>query len=434
MTDAPEVLLHGTDGSPQESATELPWIISSDDHVIEPPHLFERWLPASYRDRGPRIVTAPVIEVPQTGVGVPYVPGTPGEGGPQADWWHFEDTIQGIPQVMACVGYAPEDFSIRPMQFAEMRPGCYDPAERLADMDIAKIERSLCFPNYPRFAGQRFTEATDKDLGLACVRAYNDWMVEEWCGDSNGRLIPLIIIPMWDAQLAADEIRRNAARGVRALTFTELPGNLGLPSIHNKARYWDPMFQACDETGVVICMHIGSGSKMLATSDDAPNAVPSTLLSLNAFMAMADWLLSGTLVRFPNLKIAFSESQVGWMPFLLERLDRVFETGQGWMKDLPPEITEPPSTQVPGRVYGCFYDDMVGVDQRHVIGVTQMVFETDYPHQDSTWPHSFELVKEISKVVPRDELEMLIRTNAIDLFDLDPGDLRPEHAKAGASS
>ena len=142
-----------------------------------------------------------------------------------------------------------------------MRKGCYDPTARLADMDEGRIERSLCFPNYPRFAGQLFSEAKDKELALACVEAYNDWMIEEWCGDSGGRLIPLGIVPLWDPQLAAAEVRRNAARGQKAITFTELPANLGLPSIHDRAATGIRCSPACDETATVICMHIGSGSR-----------------------------------------------------------------------------------------------------------------------------------------------------------------------------
>jgi predicted TIM-barrel fold metal-dependent hydrolase len=156
--------------------------------------------------------------------------------------------------------------------------------------------------------------------------------------------------------------------------------------------------------------------------------VTTALTSLNAYMAMADWLLSGTLLRFPNLKIAFSESQVGWMPFLLDRLDRVFTNSGAW-SDLDPVLTELPSSQVPGRVFGCFFDDMVGVDARHQIGIEQLVFETDYPHQDSTWPHTPELVAEIGARVTPEELEMLVRSNAITMLDLEPGDLRPVHLR-----
>ena len=121
--------------------------------------------------------------------------------------------------------------TMSPITYDEMRPGCYEPKARLEDMDINWVEASLSFPTFPRFCGQTFLEAKDRELAEACVYAYNDWMVEEWCGDSGGRLIPLTLIPLWDADLAAAEVRRNAARGVRAVCFSEIPPHLG-PAEH----------------------------------------------------------------------------------------------------------------------------------------------------------------------------------------------------------
>jgi predicted TIM-barrel fold metal-dependent hydrolase len=344
------------------------------------------------------------------------------------DHWVYDGRRYPSSGLSAVAGKSKEEFSPEPLPYSEMRPGCYDSKARLADMDRAGILASLCFPTVTRFCGQLFMEASDHEFGFACLQAYNDWMIEEWCGDSGGRLIPLGIVPLWDPQLAAEEVRHNAARGQRAITFTELPANLGLPSIHDKDRHWDPLFAACDETHTVICMHIGSGSVMQRTSKDAPPGVTTALTSLNAYMAMTDWLLSGTLLRFPHLKIAFSESQIGWMPFLLDRLDRVVTNAGAW-SGLDPLVVEPPSTQVPGRVYGSFFDDMVGIEMRHLIGVEQLCFETDYPHQDSTWPDTPQLVREIAARVSAAELELLMRGNTITMLDLDPGDLRPEHRR-----
>ena len=251
------------------------------------------------------------------------------------------------------------------MTYEEMRPGCYQQRPRLDDMDLNWVEASLCFPTFPRFCGQTFLEADDKDLALLCVQAYNDWMVEEWCAGSGGRLVPLCLIPLWDAGLAAAEVRRNAARGVKAVCFSELPSNLGLPSVHDADRYWDPFVAACDETGTVICMHSGSGSKMPSTSPDAPPAVSSTLTHELAEGSLADWLFSGLLVRYPNVKLTYSEGQIGWIPYILTRADRVWEHNRGWSdsRDLVPE---PPSTYYWGRIYGCFFDDAAGlaVDRR----------------------------------------------------------------------
>ena len=125
--------------------------------------------------------------------------------------------------------------TLSPITYDEMRPGCYEPKARLEDMDVDHVEASLCFPTFPRFCGQTFAEAQDKDLALACVRAYNDWMVEEWCGDSGGRLIPLCIVPLWDVELAAAEVRRNAARGCAPRSRSrEIPAKLGLPTLHSR--------------------------------------------------------------------------------------------------------------------------------------------------------------------------------------------------------
>jgi predicted TIM-barrel fold metal-dependent hydrolase len=402
--------------------SDLPWVISVDDHVVEPPTVWTDRLPASVHDRCPRVIqdTCETIINPDTKAAT-Y---KKGGDGPLIDWWAYEDVLRPMPQVMACAGFPPEEMTLAPIPYSKMRPGCYDRDARIADMDINRTERSLCFPSFSRFAGQIFMEAKDMDLALLGVRAYNDWMVEEWCGPSGGRLIPLCLIPLWDAKAAAIEVRRNAARGCTAVAFTELPEYLGLPTIHDADGYWDPFFDACNETGTTINMHIGSGSKMPTSSSDAPQAVGVALTSLNAYMSMADWLLSGVLARYPKLKIAFSESQVGWMPFLMSRVDHVYMNSGAWVK-VNPAITELPSSYIPGRVFGCFFDDMVGVDARYEIGIGQLVFETDYPHQDTTWPNTPDLVRRIGERVKPGELEMLVRTNAITMLGLDPTSLVP---------
>jgi predicted TIM-barrel fold metal-dependent hydrolase len=396
---------------------QLPWVISIDDHVVEPPTLWGDRLPARLRDRGPRVERDTYEIIRGRGIGGMRI--VKGGNGPMTDWWLYEDLAKTIPQVTASAGFPPEQWSVGPIGYDEMRPGCWQVPARLADMDVNHTERSMCFPLIPRFGGAMFLEAKDKDLAWLCVQAYNDWMIEEWCGESAGRLIPLCLIPLWDPGLAAAEVRRNAARGCRAVVFTELPANLGLPSLHDVDRYWDPLLDACNETGTVVCMHIGSGSVMPTTSADAPAAMGPALTSLNAYMAMTDWLLSGALVRFPRLKIAFAESQIGWMPFLMERLDMMFAKSRAWI-ELDPSVTEPPSSYVAGHVYGCFFDDMVGIDMRDRIGIEQLVFEIDYPHQDTTWPDSMKLVSEIAERVSPEELEKLVRTNAIEMLDLDP--------------
>lgn len=237
--------------------------------------------------------------------------------------------------------------------------------------------------------------------------AYNDWIVEEWSASSGGRLIPVCLVPLWDPELAADEVRRNAPRGVRMVSFSELPAYLGLPSIHDPDRHWDPFFAACDETNTVICMHIGSASHLSSTSKDAPLGVRAALTPLNSMMSLTDWLLSGVLARFPNVKIAYCESQIGWIPFMLERIDRLFQRSEAWSQ-FDESITELPSSYVPGRVFGCFFEDDFGLSVRSSIGISQITFEIDYPHQDTTWPNSRAVVERMAQQVTPEELELVV--------------------------
>ena len=338
---------------------ELPKIISVDDHVIEPATVWTDRLPSKYRDVGPRIVRAPVKEITFIGGKFTAIPGDPGDVPLRASWSTGGSTrtcavrSPGSTARSASTATRSRSRASRTTTCGQVRTSCPSGSPTWT---INHVEASLCFPTFPRFCGQTFTEASDKELGLLCVQAYNDWMVDEWCGTSGGRLIPLVIVPLWDAELAAAEVRRNADRGVHAVCFSEIPPNLGLPSIHDKDGYWLPFFEACNETGTTINMHIGSGSKMPSTSPDAPPAVGSTLTFANCCFSMTDWLMSGLFTTFPDLKIAYSEGQIGWIPYILERADVVWNENRGW-GGIADKVLEPPSELFRRHVYGCFFDD-----------------------------------------------------------------------------
>jgi predicted TIM-barrel fold metal-dependent hydrolase len=395
-------------------ADDFPKIVSVDDHVVEPAHVWERWLLAKHRDKAPRVERRGIGTMRHVGGGTYEQTFDP--DGPQADCWVYEDLVYIQKRHVAAVGFDRDEMTMSPMTYDEMRPGCYDPKARVDDMELNWVEASLSFPSFPRFCGQTFLEAKDRELAEACVYAYNDWMVEEWCGDSGGRLIPLPIIPLWDAELAAAEVRRNAARGAHAVCFSEIPAVLGLPSIHTGD--WDPFFAACAETRTVVCMHIGSSSKMPATSADAPVAVAATLSFGNAMSSLTDFLFSGVLVRFPDLKLAYSEGQIGWIPYILERADDVWLEHRAWggVRDIVPE---PPSTYYYRQVFGCFFRDRHGIESLQTVGVDNTTFETDYPHTDSTWPHTKKVAQELMAGLPDDVVYKLVRGNAIRMLELD---------------
>ena len=398
-----------TEKESKASKTEIPMIISVDDHLVEPPHLWQTWLPNKFKEKGPRVERRRLGEMLWGGGSKMYEYELDAPDAPWCDIWFYEGLVYPNKRHVAAVGFTREEMTMSPITYDEMRPGCYEPKARVQDMISNHVEASLSFPTMPRFCGQTFAEAEDRELALACVKAYNDFMVEEWCGDSNGALLPLIIIPLWDADLAAAEVRRNAERGCRAVCFSEIPPNLGLPSIHTG--YWDPFFQACQDTETVVCMHIGSSSKMPAASPDAPPAVAASLSFNNAIASLSDFLFSGVLVRFPTLTLAYSEGQIGWLPYILERVDDVWREHRAWggVADIVPE---PPSTYYYRQVFGCFFRDKHGLNSLNEVGVDNITFETDYPHTDTTWPDTKEVAEEMMGHLPQDVVWKIVRGNA----------------------
>ena len=389
----------------------IPKIISVDDHVVEPPDLWSSRLPEKFRERGPRVVRE------RGAMDHATLQWTPSDDGGEADVWYYDGLRSPLNRLSAAVGLGELGFGHT--TFDEIHPGAWKQKERLETMDENHVEASLCFPNtLPRFCGQTFMEADDKELALLCVKAYNDWIIDEWCaGDAKGRLIPLTILPLWDVDLCVEEVRRSASRGSFAIAFSENPYPLGLPSIHSKA--WDPLFAVCEETETVVCMHIGSSSKMPQTTPDAPFIVSSTLTFQNAMGSLIDFVFSGTLERFPKMTIAYSEGQVGWMPYVFERMDKLWEERSDnsfgtWLKN-------PPTSYLDGRVYGCIFDDESGLAARDRIGMDRITFEVDFPHADTTYPHTEAIATKICEKAGLSEAETyaLMRGNAIRGFGLE---------------
>jgi predicted TIM-barrel fold metal-dependent hydrolase len=394
--------------------TVLPRFISVDDHVLEPQDLWWSRLPARLRESGPHVRR-------ERGVIVETLRGrwSLTDDGVWADVWYYDDMVRPVQRGWAQSGFE-EDDQTRPVTYDEVLPGAFQRAARLAEMDRNHTDASLCFPGVCRFSGQMFLPRKDKDIALVCLQAYNDWMIDEWCGTERpARLLPLTVVPLWDAELAAAEVRRCAAKGSHAITFPECPPGLGLPSIFSHD--WDPLFIACEETDTVLNLHVGSGASTMTSSDDAPADEAICFFYINSAIAFTDWLYSGVLEDFPGLRVVLSEGQVGWMPFALQRIDNT------WKKVTARSIVDGrraknlPSSSVPGRVFGCIFDDLQGLKDRDVIGIDQIMIETDFPHSDSTYPHSKKLVTELVTEARLDDAEILqlVRSNAIRVYGLD---------------
>jgi predicted TIM-barrel fold metal-dependent hydrolase len=400
---------------------EIPESISVDDHGVEPPDLWTARLPERFRDRGPRTQRIKGRVTGSAGGGFLKVAEAPDD--PSAQWvdvWTYEDFAGAIPSGMMQVHHLRDLLFHNLTTYDNIPPGVWQQEARLADMDLNHCEASLMFPTVPRFCGQTFLEASDKDVALACVRVYNDWMLDEWCaGAGYGRLLPMTLIPLWDAELAAAEVRRCAAKGACSIAFSECPPWLGLPSIFSG--YWDPVWQACEDTGAVVNMHIGSSSKFgEPRGNDVPAFVGKSMSFQNALLCMGDWLASGLLERYKTLRICMSEGQVGWMPFVAGRFDNEWELKDLWERDLHERVPNLPSTYIKGRIYGCIFDDLVGLKLRDEIGMSQIMWENDYPHGDTSFPNSKLMAEKLVSAAGLNEHEtwQLMRGNAIDCYGL----------------
>ncbi|HVN50666.1 MAG TPA: amidohydrolase family protein, partial [Acidimicrobiales bacterium] len=281
---------------------------------------------------------------------------------------------------------------------------------------------SMCFPSFPGFSGRLFAAAEDKDLALAVLQAYNDWHVDEWCGSHPGRFIPMGLPVLWDPELAADEVRRLAAKGVHSVTFTENPKALGYPSFHDPS--WDPLWRALCDEGVVLSIHLGSSGQLAVTAPDAPIDVMITLQPMNICAAAADLLWSRVIKEFPDIRIALSEGGTGWIPYFLDRLDRTYDmhhlwTGQDFGGRMPSEVFRE-------HFLTCFIADPVGIQLRQQIGLDNIAWECDYPHSDSSWPEAPEELARVAAGVPDAELNKITHENAMRWYSYDPFSVRPE--------
>jgi len=368
-------------------------LVSVDDHCVEPANVFDGRMPARYADRAPRIVEKDGNQI-----------------------WVFEGESASYLGLNAVAGRPPDEWGLNPTRYDEMRRACWDIDERVRDMSADGLLAQLCFPTFPQFCGQYFNRQKDKDLVVATIRAYNDWNIEVWAGSHPGRQIPCALVPLWDAELAAKEIRRVALMGCHSVAFSENPYKLGYPSLHSD--HWEPFFAACADEATVICTHLGSSSEIPVTSPDAPMDVSVVLVPTTLQHTAVDIVWSGVFGRYPSLKWALSEGGIGWVPYILERMDYTYKrhscwTGSNFGGKLPSEVFRE-------HVITCFIEDHAGIENRHHMNLDFICLESDYPHSDSSWPRTPEQVAEFMAPLDPTEVDKITHLNALRHFQFDP--------------
>ncbi|WP_174278423.1 amidohydrolase family protein [Sphingomonas bacterium] len=367
-------------------------IASVDDHICEPPTMFDQHLSVQHK------AIKPEIRKDEKG----------------ADFWLFEGRRAGTIGLNAVVGRMREEYGCEPISFDQMRKGAWDIHARIEDMNANGILASLNFPSVVTFDGSLFHKFEDKNNALTLLRAYNDWHIDEWCGSYPGRNIPNAIVPYWDVAATVAEIERVAAKGCHAISFSDNPSLRGQPSIHSD--HWEPLWKACADNDVVINIHIGSGAAAPHASMDSPIDAWIVTMPISIVNSAADWLWLKAIQRYP-LKIALSEGGIGWIPYFLERADFTYEHHRAWTysdfgKKRPSEVFRE-------HFMTCFIDDVFGLKNIDAIGEDNVSYECDYPHSDSVWPDSADLLLKSVSVLSDPVIDKVTHLNALGLYQFD---------------
>ncbi len=363
-------------------------IISADSHVNPAKDLWTRSAPQKLKERVPRVETTP-----------------------NGDMWIVDQQVSGGIGLDASAGRKAEDFKPVGLSYKDMRPGSYDPAARLADMDQDGVDAEVLY-----FGGPVTQYPKDPELRMYILRTYNDWMVE-LSKAAPGRLVGLGHVPLVDLDEGLTELKRIAALGLRGFHVNPFPDDQGGKPLHDPA--YEPFWSLIEETGLPCSFHIvGPRGMAITRLMDPTPGVKETFISL-APISMTELLstltFTGILERHPKMRFVLVESGVGWIPYFLQRMDQVFDKHRFWTKAV---IKEKPSSYWYRQGYATFIQDMVGVAERHRCGLKNIMWSTDYPHSDSTWPHSRQALEEHFTGVPAEERRMIAGGNAGGLYGL----------------
>jgi predicted TIM-barrel fold metal-dependent hydrolase len=364
-------------------------LFSVDDHIVEPAGVWVDRVPAKLRERVPH-----VIEV---------------DGRQKWVWDGGEEATMGL---NAVAGKPREQWGMEPARYDDMIPGCYDPHERAKDLLSNGIFASVAFPTLPGFAGRKFQTFPDQDLAVTCVRAWNDFVLDEWCAAKPDLFVPMTIAPVWDVELAVVETERTLELGTKALAWVEDTANLGLPGYHSD--YWDPLFALCEEAGLPVCMHI-SGAAPVVTLEGLVPMVEIAAAFTHAARSSVNMMVSPIPRKFPGIKLVWSEGGIGWITAAIERADRQWDRHKYWTHI--PDADVLPSDVAKRNMWFCMIEEPLGLQYRHDFTVDRILWESDYPHADTPFPHTQAACKALFADVPDDEVAAITHRNAEALFD-----------------
>jgi predicted TIM-barrel fold metal-dependent hydrolase len=381
-------------------------ILSSDSHVFEPPDLWSTRIDRAFRDRAPRIERIDgadeiVIEADQVLSGIGLI----SNAGARFD--------------------APETISGRG-RFDDVPRGGYDPEQHLADMRLDGVAGEVLYPSQGLF----YFRIKDTPLMSAIFRAYNDWLAE-FCTTDPARLKGIAMVNVDDVQEGIRELERCARMGLAGAMITEYP----LDHRRYDQPDYEPFWAAAESLGMPLSLHTATRREGKIRGAGAKTLRDATSRSTKAFypaMSMCDMIFSGVFERHPRLTLAIVEFELSWAPNVLaamdytyrERHEEAFHRFKGDMR---------PSDFFHRNVVLSFQEDAIGIRLRDVIGVDNMMWGSDYPHSESTFPQSRKILAEILSGVPHDEQAKIVGSNTARVYGFDAPRLARDHTAFSAS-
>jgi predicted TIM-barrel fold metal-dependent hydrolase len=355
-------------------------LISADSYVVPLPSFWREYLPARLRDRAPSI-----------------------ESTDEGDFTVFEGRRTPVMAINSIAGKSRDRQGFTYSRFADQLPGGHDPAARIADQDRDGIAAEVLYGGGP-------LATEDRELHDASHRAYNDWLAD-YCAYAPGRLIGVAYIPFESPEEAAAEIRRTRRKGLRGALIPAVP-----PCGHWWEERWSPVWEALVETGTPAGLHVGFGFARRHRFTEGPAFLTDVVMTKMEMAApLADLIFGGVLQRHPELKVVSVEAYIGWLPFVAEYIDHAHRVHRYWND---PGLAEPPSFYLRRQVLATFIDDPVGVRERHAFGVDNIMWSSDYPHGESTFPESRRFVERAFAGVPADETRKIVSENARRLYGI----------------
>jgi len=377
-------------------------IVDADAHVNEPPDLWQDTLPAHLRERGPKVVHTE-----------------------KGDLWHFDGGRETWPVgLTATAGLSYFQFAPMGQTYETMRPGSFDPEARLADLDADGIYAQVLYPSVTLTGARIYSE--ERELQLACVRAYNDW-ISSFSRAGKGRLISQAIIPTTGIDDAVSELERAMKDGHRGAVISSFP-NGSLSPGEADDRFW----AIAQDADFAVAVHIGSFLRNRPSSGGGGSGGSGRSWDASlAFLARAAWtkaggqtldvacdlLFSGIFERFPGLKIVLVEANIGWIPTLLEQSDDMFLRYR-WWTGAAKKMSEMPSEIFARNFYATFMVDRSGLELRHRMNQEHLLWSTDYPHSGSDWPNSRVTIERVFRGIPKAEVRQMLHSNCKALYGL----------------